>query len=120
MQPILEYRRRMMNAEIVAAVVAGAVSVACEVIPGLSDLWNGVGKKWKPAIVLGLSLAVPVAAIGVRCLGIDLGLGAACPDPASAQMWVDALRLGLVAFLASQAAFQLVGAPLGERVHATG
>lgn len=43
-------------------------------------------------------------------------MNALCEEPSNLQMWVDAIRLGVIAFLASQATYQTVARPLGEVV----
>jgi hypothetical protein len=109
-----------MQPDIIAGVVAGAISIALEVVPGLREVWQGVGRRWKPAVVLALSLGVPLVATWAACRGIDIGLGALCQDPGSPQVWVDAVRLGFVAFLASQVTFHAVSEPLGRRMIGSG
>ena len=106
-----------MSAEVIAAVVAGFLAIVLEVIPGLSEWWNdSISDRWKPALVLSLSLSVPLVATAVACLGIDLGLQAMCHDSQDPQLWVDSLRLGIIAFLAAQATYQTLARPLGEKV----
>jgi len=104
------------TSEAVAAFVAAFLSLALEVIPGLRDLWDGVATKYKPLVVLGLSLLVPVGAVGLACGGVDIGLGATCANPADAQLWIGAVKIGFAAFIASQVTFRYVGANLADRL----
>jgi drug/metabolite transporter (DMT)-like permease len=100
----------------IAGLVAAFLSLVLEVVPGVSDLWEKVDKKYKSLIILVVSLIVPPALVGVSCLGVDLGFGQICPNPADPQMWFNAVLLGLGAFFASQVTFEYASASLGARV----
>ena len=103
------------NAEAIVLIVTAALSLALEIIPGFTDLWEGVAKKYKPLVVFVACLLIPLIIIGVSCLGVDLGFGAVCPNPADSQMWVNGVLLGLMAFAASQGTYA-VGKTLSERL----
>jgi drug/metabolite transporter (DMT)-like permease len=100
----------------IAGLVAAFLSLVLEVVPGVADLWEKVDKKYKSLVVLVVSLLVPPAIVGLSCLGVDVGFGSVCPDPANPQLWVDAVLLGLAAFFASQVTFEYASASLGARV----
>lgn len=107
-----------MTEEIIAVVVAGAISVALEVVPGLRGLWDRLATDSKALVVFLLCLLLPPVFVGAACLGVDVGAGAVCPDPANAQMWFDALKLGVFAYLGSQVAFEFLSLPMGKRIAA--
>lgn len=107
-----------MTEAIIAAVVAGAISVALEVVPGLRGLWDKLNTDYKALVVFVLCLLLPPLFVGASCLGLDIGVGAVCPDPANAQMWFDALRLGFFAYLGSQVTFEVISLPMSKRVAA--
>lgn len=107
-----------MNEEIIAVVVAGAVSVALEVVPGLRGLWGRVASDTKALVVFLACLLLPPLFVGASCLGVDVGAGAVCPNPADAQMWFDAVKLGVFAYLGSQGTFEFLSLPARQRVSA--
>jgi len=110
-----------MNEELIIAVVASAISIALEVVPGLRNWWDKIPNKQVKSLVVFLAcLVIPLGAVGLKCLGVDVGLGAACPNPADPQLWVNALVLGLTAFLSASASYKYIGQPLGDRIKAHG
>lgn len=98
-----------MEAKAIVATAAAALSIALEVVPGLRDLWQRLPGEWRALTVLILCLGIPVAATGAACLGVDLRLGATCPDPTDPQLWADAVLTGLSAYLGSQISFEALG-----------
>ena len=102
-----------MSGEWIAGMVAVVVSLLLEVVPGLSDWWDGLEATWRRLIWLGGSLAVPLVVLGAGCAGIDLGVTApACDGPGV----VKALEMGFAAYFAAQATYAIVSKPLGQRL----
>lgn len=98
-----------MEANVVAAVVAGVISLALEIVPGLRDVWQGgVSFRYKPLVVFGLCLAVPLLALAASCAGLDLGTGAVCPADLS-QGVLDALLTGVFASAGAFSSYTFVG-----------
>lgn len=95
-----------LTAEIIAAVLAGIMSLALEVVPGLAERWQTVSATWKRLIFLVGCLVIPLALVGLGCLGLSLGVKApACGKDGV----VMAIRLGFVAYFASQATYAVIG-----------
>lgn len=95
-------------------VLALAISVSFEKIPYLCDLWKKVPKEWKPVAILLICLAIPIAAVVAACRGIDLGLNAVCDTPKSPEQWLNALWIGLLAWLTTQGSYILLFEKLGQ------
>ena len=89
-----------MDSHLVAAIVASFVSLALEVVPGLSDVWEGFDGKFKSLTVFGMCLGLPLLALAASCVGVDVGFGVSCP--AGPQDIFDALLIGASAYAASQ------------------
>jgi len=90
-----------MTAELLSVAVGAVVSVALEVVPGLKARWSTW--QWKPLTLLGLFLALPLAAWALACFaGIML-----IPLPAlcGVEGGLRAAGLGFLTFLASQTTF---------------
>ena len=81
------------------SVVNALVSVMLEVVPGLKDKWSGL--KYKPLILLGFALVVPVALWALSCYGGLAFIDVVCSWQGAFQMFV----AGFVAFLVNQTAF---------------
>jgi len=95
-----------LSAEVVAAVVAAAISVLLEVVPGLAKMWDGVAPEYKRLAWLVGCLAVPLVILGAGCVALDLGVVAPTCDKQGA---VEALKVGFAAYFAGQATFAVVG-----------
>jgi len=98
-----------LTAGIIAAVMAGIISLALEVVPGLAEKWQTVGDTWKRLVFLVGCLLIPLALVGLGCAGISLGARAPGCDKAGVVM---AIRLGFVAYVASQLTYVVVGKPV--------
>ena len=81
------------------SVVNALVSVMLEVVPGLKDKWSGL--KYKPLVLLGFALVVPVALWALSCYGGLAFIDVVCSWQGAFQMFV----AGFVAFLVNQTAF---------------
>ena len=81
------------------SVVNALVSVMLEVVPGLKDKWSGL--KYKPLILLGFALVVPVALWALSCYSGMAFVDVVCSWQGAFQMFV----AGFVAFLVNQTAF---------------
>jgi len=84
---------------VIWAVVTAIVSLLVEVVPGLKEKWNDL--KWKPLIMLGLSLVVPVALWALSCYGDMPFVDVTCGWQGAVNMVV----AGFIAFLANQTTF---------------
>lgn len=102
-----------MSGEWIAGIVAAVVSLLLEVVPGLSEWWDGLESTWRRLGWLGGSLAVPLVVLGAGCAGLDLGVAAPACDGAGV---VEALRLGFTAYFTAQATYAIVSRPLGQRL----
>ena len=94
-----------LTAEIIAAVLAGIISLALEVVPGLAEKWQTVGDTWKRLVFLVGCLLIPLALVGLGCAGITLGVK---PPVCGKDGVVMAIRLGFVAYFASQVTYTVV------------
>jgi len=94
-----------LTAEIIAAVMAGIISLALEVVPGLAEKWQTVGDTWKRLVFLVGCLLIPLALVGLGCAGITLGVK---PPVCGKDGVVMAIRLGFVAYFASQVTYTVV------------
>jgi len=83
----------------ICAIVNALVSVMLEVVPNLKDKWSGL--KYKPLILLGFALVVPVALWALSCYGGLAFIDVVCSWQGAFQMFV----AGFVAFLVNQTAF---------------
>ena len=105
-----------LSAEIIAAVMAGIISLMLEVVPGLAEKWQTVGDTWKRLVFLVGCLLIPLALVGLGCAGITLGVK---PPVCGKDGVVMAIRLGFVAYFASQAVYTVIGkAARAKRVEA--
>jgi len=84
------------------SIVGAVTSLLVEVIPGLKETWNDL--KWKPLIMLGLALGVPMVLWALSCYGgmaiVDVG----CEWQGAVNMLV----AGFTAFLVNQTTFAVV------------
>ena len=105
-----------LTAEIIAAVMAGIISLMLEVVPGLAEKWQTVGDTWKRLVFLVGCLLIPLALVGLGCAGITLGVK---PPVCGKDGVVMAIRLGFVAYFASQAVYTVIGkAARAKRIEA--
>jgi len=105
-----------LSAEIIAAVMAGIISLALEVVPGLAQKWQTVGDTWKRLVFLVGCLLIPLALVGLGCAGITLGVK---PPACGKDGVVMAIRLGFVAYFASQVTYTVISkAVRAKRVEA--
>ena len=81
------------------SVVNALVSVMLEVVPGLKDKWSGL--KYKPLVLLGFALVIPVALWALSCYAGLAFIDVVCSWQGAFQMFV----AGFVAFLVNQTAF---------------
>lgn len=95
-----------LTSEIIAAVLAGIMSLALEVVPGLAERWQTVSGTWKRLVFLVGCLVIPLALVGLGCVGITVGVK---PPACGKDGVVMAIRLGFVAYFASQAVYAVVG-----------
>jgi hypothetical protein len=58
-----------MSVEIFTAVVAIAVSLLFEYVPGLSDWYNKIQDKYQRLLMLGLMVLLAFGALGLNCIG---------------------------------------------------
>ena len=89
-----------MTAELITIVVGAIISVLLQVVPGLNDVWATL--RWKPLIMLGVSVLVGAGMWALVCLGgIEIGTAVDCTK----QGGVTALYFGLISFLANQTTY---------------
>ena len=81
------------------SIVNALVSVLLEVVPNLKDKWSEL--KFKPLILLGFAVVVPVALWALSCYGGIAFVEVECSWQGAFQMFV----AGFVAFLVNQTAF---------------
>lgn len=108
----------MITSEAVSAFLIGAISLALELIPGLSALWGSVSTKWKPLAFLALCAVVAFGFPQLACYGITLGADATCPAGDVAGYVNNAILVTVAAWITVSAAFGFVQDPLGKRVKA--
>jgi len=105
-----------LSAEIITAVMAGIISLALEVVPGLAQKWQTFGDTWKRLVFLVGCLLIPLALVGLGCAGITLGVK---PPACGKDGVVMAIRLGFVAYFASQVTYTVISkAVRAKRVEA--
>lgn len=86
-----------MTALWVSGVVATLISLALDLVPGLSEKWAGFSDETKRWGWLVGCLVVPLAVVGLCCLG-PCYLGVAC----TADGVASALAIGAAAYIPSQ------------------
>jgi len=102
-----------LTAEVIAAVLAGLISVLLEVVPGLAAKWEKIDSTYKRLAWLIGCLVIPLAVLGAGCLGLDLGVIAPACDQQGA---IEALKIGFAAYFAGQATYTVVGQAIRKKL----
>ncbi|HUW45514.1 MAG TPA: hypothetical protein VMW50_06930 [Dehalococcoidia bacterium] len=101
-----------LTAGIIAAVMAGIISLLLEVVPGLAKKWETVEDTWKRLVFLVGCLVIPLALVGLGCLGLSLGVK---PPVCGKDGVVMAIRLGFLAYYISQGTYAMISKALRMR-----
>ena len=69
-----------MTAEQIVAVASFVVSVLLLILPGIAGWWDALAGDLKARYAIAMCFGLALLVTALSCFGIDLGVGATCPE----------------------------------------